>query len=94
MLYGHRRDVIGYGKELNIFSDMLENTIPHLRDDDSVILSADHGNDPCFKLHTDHTREFSPYMFLTNQNASFITEPKPLSFIGSRIKSFFGLNNG
>ena len=93
MLYGHRRDVIGYGKELKYFSDILEKTIPLLGDNDAVILSADHGNDPCFAQHTDHTREYSPYMYLTNKRATFITEPKPLSYIGSRIKSFFGLNN-
>ncbi|MCK5847594.1 MAG: phosphopentomutase [Caldisericia bacterium] len=94
MLYGHRRNVIGYGKELKVFSDILESSIPFLADTDAIVISADHGNDPCFKLHTDHTREFSPYLFLTNDGASFIDEPKPISYIGSKIKSFFGLDDG
>jgi len=58
-LYGHRRDPIGYGKAIEAFDVQLKTLIEHLNDDDLLILTADHGNDP---IHhgTDHTREFVP----------------------------------
>ncbi len=58
-LYGHRRDPVGYGKAINEFDIKLGELLKVLKDDDLLILTADHGNDP---VHhgTDHTREFVP----------------------------------
>lgn len=58
-LYGHRRDPIGYGNALQAFDDRLPEIMDALRDEDLLIITADHGNDP---IHpgTDHTREFVP----------------------------------
>ena len=58
-LYGHRRDPIGYGKAIEAFDAQLPKLIEKLKDDDLLIITADHGNDPTFK-GTDHTREFVP----------------------------------
>ncbi len=59
MEYGHRRDVIGYAKALEEFDIKLKEIIDNLKEDDLLILTADHGCDPTFK-GTDHTRENIP----------------------------------
>lgn len=61
MLYGHRRDPIGYGKAIEDFDRRLPEIISQLADDDLLILTADHGNDPTFK-GSDHTREYVPLL--------------------------------
>ncbi|MEE9368438.1 MAG: phosphopentomutase [Pontiella sp.] len=61
MLYGHRRDPQGYATALKQTDAWLAGFIPTLADDDILILTADHGNDPTFK-GTDHTREFVPLL--------------------------------
>ncbi|MCA1200532.1 phosphopentomutase [Priestia flexa] len=60
-LFGHRRDPEGYGKALEEFDDRLAEVFPLLNDDDLLIITADHGNDP---VHhgTDHTREYVPML--------------------------------
>ncbi|TQS74474.1 phosphopentomutase [Ornithinibacillus gellani] len=59
--YGHRRDPIGYGKALEAYDARLPEVIELLTEDDLLIITADHGNDP---IHhgTDHTREFVPLL--------------------------------
>jgi phosphopentomutase len=60
-LYGHRRDPIGYGKALEEYDARLPEVFEKLREDDLLIITADHGNDP---VHpgTDHTREYVPLL--------------------------------
>lgn len=60
-LFGHRRDPIGYGKALEEFDERLVELMEAMLDDDLLILTADHGNDP---VHpgTDHTREYVPLL--------------------------------
>lgn len=60
-LWGHRRNVEGYAKELEKFDQKLGELMPLLKDDDLLILTADHGNDPTYK-GTDHTREKVPFI--------------------------------
>jgi len=57
--YGHRRDPIGYGNALEEFDVRLTEVFAKMTDEDLLILTADHGNDPTYK-GTDHTREFVP----------------------------------
>ncbi len=64
MLYGHRRDVPGFGIALEEFDVTLGQMMPKLKDDDLVILTADHGNDPTYR-GTDHTREYIPILAYT-----------------------------
>jgi phosphopentomutase len=59
MLYGHRRNPQGYAESLEKTDRFLKKLQPKLRDDDLLIITADHGNDPTFK-GTDHTREYVP----------------------------------
>jgi phosphopentomutase len=58
-LFGHRRDPKGYGEALEEFDARLPEVLDHLKEDDLLIITADHGNDP---VHhgTDHTREYVP----------------------------------
>ena len=61
MLYGHRRDTEGYAKALEHFDSRLPEIESAMRDDDVMIITADHGNDPTFP-GTDHTREYAPLL--------------------------------
>ena len=61
MLYGHRRDIDGYAKAISEFDDCLPRLAGDLRDDDFLIITADHGCDPGVK-GTDHTREYVPLL--------------------------------
>ncbi|AMQ06919.1 MULTISPECIES: phosphopentomutase [Sporosarcina] len=58
-LFGHRRDPLGYGNALQEFDVRLPEILESLRDDDLLIITADHGNDPTYP-GTDHTREYVP----------------------------------
>ena len=60
-LYGHRRDVDGYAKAITEFDKSLDEILPMLKDEDLLIITADHGCDPLAK-GTDHTREYVPML--------------------------------
>ena len=60
-LWGHRRDPVGYGQELERFDVKLGEFLAGMRDDDLLMVTADHGNDPTFK-GTDHTKEIVPLL--------------------------------
>ena len=59
MLYGHRNDINGYARALEYFDQKLPEILDNLRDDDMLIITADHGNDPSTPS-TDHSREYIP----------------------------------
>lgn len=59
--YGHRRNPIGYGDALEAFDKRLPEVFENLREDDLLIITADHGNDPTY-TGTDHTREYVPLL--------------------------------
>src|SRR5262249_60746928 len=59
--YGHRNDVAGYARNLEQFDARLSAIIPRLRDDDLLVVTADHGNDPT-TTSTDHSREYVPLL--------------------------------
>lgn len=60
-LWGHRRNPIGYGEELERFDVLLGTLLEKLKEDDLLIITADHGNDPTYK-GTDHTKEMVPFI--------------------------------
>ncbi len=62
MLWGHRRNVQSYAKGLKYFDDNLPEIISVMTDNDLLIVTADHGCDPTYTKHTDHTREYVPLM--------------------------------
>jgi phosphopentomutase len=59
--YGHRNDVDGYARNLERFDARLARLLPQLRDDDLLVVTADHGNDPT-TTSTDHAREYVPLL--------------------------------
>lgn len=63
-MYGHRRDIDGYAAALRAFDAWLPQLLEKLGEDDLVILTADHGCDPGYGAHTDHTREYIPVIAL------------------------------
>lgn len=60
MLYGHRRDVDGYAKALAYFDERLPQLMGKMREEDILMITADHGCDPAYMATTDHTREHTP----------------------------------
>jgi phosphopentomutase len=60
-VYGHRNDVAGYASNLERFDGRLKDLLPRLREDDLLIVTADHGNDPTTPS-TDHSREHVPLL--------------------------------
>ena len=64
MVYGHRRDAVGYAQALSEFDRWLEGFVRQLQEDDVVMITADHGCDPGYSATTDHTREYVPLLVL------------------------------
>ncbi|MBN2494084.1 MAG: phosphopentomutase [Deltaproteobacteria bacterium] len=62
MLYGHRRNPAGYAEALQSFDRFLPQLMSGLRERDLLMITADHGCDPTFASHTDHTREYVPLL--------------------------------
>ena len=60
MLYGHRNDIEGYARALSEFDDALPFILAKLREDDLLMITADHGCDPGYIVSTDHSREYTP----------------------------------
>lgn len=60
MLYGHRNDIDGYAKALAYFDEKLPQIMDRMREDDMLIITADHGCDPGYVQSTDHSREYTP----------------------------------
>jgi len=96
MLYGHRRDLVGYAKAVEEFDAMLPHFAKELQDDDVVFIVADHGNDPTAK-GSDHTREQIPViMFGKNVKPQNVGLRKTFSDIGQTVADVLGvkLENG
>ncbi|MBX7056054.1 MAG: phosphopentomutase [Pyrinomonadaceae bacterium] len=92
MLYGHRRDVEGYAKALEHFDARLPEIFAALNDDDLLVLTADHGNDPSYP-GSDHTREYVPLIAYgkTAKKGVALGTRQSLSDIGQTIAENFGL---
>ncbi len=92
MLYGHRRDVEGYARALETFDARLPEIFDAMRDDDLLILTADHGNDPSMP-GSDHTREYAPLLVYGKSAKSGVDlgTRQSLSDIGQTVAMNFGL---
>ncbi len=90
--YGHRRNAKGYGKALEEFDVKLGELIKVLRDDDLLIVTADHGNDPTW-TGTDHTREKIPLLIYSKliKDGKKLDERKSFADIGATVLKNFGL---
>ena len=90
--YGHRRDISGYANALEYFDARLKEVLENLRENDLLILCADHGCDPSFK-GTDHTREYIPVLFYHKDlQPAFLGKSESFADIGQSIAHFLGLS--
>lgn len=91
-LWGHRRDPEGYASELEKFDVKLGELMPLLRQDDLLIITADHGNDPTYK-GTDHTREKVPFIAYSPsmKNGGKLADEDTFAIIGATIADNFGV---
>lgn len=91
-LWGHRRDPKGYAKEIEKFDEKLGILLDHIKEDDLLILTADHGNDPTY-TGTDHTRECVPFIAYSKRFTSGGKLPDEHTFaiIGATVTDNFGV---
>ena len=92
MLYGHRRDTEGFARALEHFDSSLPEIESAMKDDDLMIITADHGNDPTFR-GSDHTREYAPLLVYGKTAAPGVDLGirNSLSDIGQTIAGNFGV---
>ena len=90
-LYGHRRDPIGYGEEIQRFDEKLGELLPFLKEDDLLLLTADHGTDPTYS-GTDHTREQVPLIaYYKGMKSGEGAEQESFGVIGASIAENFSV---
>lgn len=91
-LWGHRRNPVGYGEEIEKFDQKLGELLPVLREGDLLILTADHGNDPTYK-GTDHTREQVPFLAYSPSDigSGELKTSDTFAVIGATIADNFGV---
>ena len=91
-LWGHRRNVSGYAKELEMFDEKLGELLGLLKEDDLLIITADHGNDPTH-TGTDHTREKVPFIAYSPsmEGSGKLEEADTFAVIGATIADNFGV---
>ena len=91
-LWGHRRDVNGYAREIENFDVNLGKVLEKLKEDDLVIITADHGNDPTY-TGSDHTREAVPFLAYSPsmKGNGILEESKNFAVIGATIADNFGI---
>lgn len=92
-LWGHRRDVAGYAKEIEKFDQNLGVLLEELGRDDLLILTADHGNDPTY-TGTDHTREYVPFLAYSKrmEQGGALENEDTFAVIGASVAENFGVN--
>lgn len=90
-LWGHRRNPQGYAEELEKFDVLLGQFLDKMKEDDLVIVTADHGNDPTFK-GTDHTKERVPFLAYSPsmKTSGRIDDQNCFAVIGATIADNFG----
>ncbi len=91
-LWGHRRDPEGYAAEIGRFDEKLGMLLPLLKEDDLLIITADHGNDPTY-TGTDHTREKVPFLAYSPSMSGSGEFPEADTFavIGATVTDNFGV---
>jgi phosphopentomutase len=90
MLFGHRRDVIGYARALEEFDRWLGGFLPQIEPDDLLIITADHGNDPTFK-GSDHTREQTPLLVRCGKDRIASGQRETFADVAATLARFFRL---
>lgn len=91
-LWGHRRNPEGYAKELELFDEKLGILLSKLKEDDLLVITADHGNDPTY-IGTDHTREMVPLLLysLSMKESKKLNDLPTFAVVGATIADNFEL---
>lgn len=92
--YGHRNDPLGFYNALNEFDNFLPTLLNVLGDNDRLIITSDHGNDPTTPS-TDHSREYVPLLYFgKNKKANDLGIRKTFSDVGKTVAEYFKVPNG
>lgn len=93
-LYGHRLDPEGYARSLEEFDRAIPAIVSKIREEDLLIITGDHGNDPCSES-TDHSREFVPLLVFPKKSVTteVLGTGKTFSNIAKSVADYFELNN-
>lgn len=91
-LWGHRRDPVNYGKELERFDEKLGILMEQLKEEDLLLITADHGNDPTY-TGTDHTREKVPFLAWSPSLKGYgeLREADTFADLGATVADNFGV---
>ena len=92
MLYGHRNDIDGYAKALAYFDEKLPEIMAAMRDEDMLIITADHGCDPGYTVSTDHSREHTPCIMYGKQiKPENLGTRETFADIGATVLDYLGV---
>lgn len=91
-VYGHRRDVDGYAEALAYFDKKLPEIMAKMKEEDVLMITADHGCDPGYMQTTDHTREYTPFLIYGKKIApkDYGTR-ETFADIGATVLQYFGI---
>jgi len=93
MLFGHRRDAPGYAAALRRFDEALPELLTSMQHDDLLFISADHGCDPAFTAHTDHTREYVPVLVYSHarHGGTYLGIRGTFADLGATVLDYLGV---
>ena len=92
MLYGHRNDIDGYAAALTYFDEKLSEILGKLKDEDVLMITADHGCDPGYTVSTDHSREHTPFiMYGRTVTPANLGTRETFADIGATVLDYFGI---
>lgn len=92
MLYGHRNDIDGYAKALTYFDAKLPLLMAKMREDDVLMITADHGCDPGYTVSTDHSREYTPFIMYGKKIVpANLGTRDTFADIGATVLDYFGI---
>ena len=91
-MWGHRRDPVGYGQELERFDEKLGELLEILGEGDLLMITADHGNDPTY-TGTDHTREQVPLLVYSKgfTGSGELPEADTFAVVGATVAEILGV---
>lgn len=91
-VYGHRRDIDGYAEALSYFDKKLPEIMAKMKEDDVLMITADHGCDPGYMQTTDHTREYTPFLIYGEKilPKDYGTR-ETFADIGATVLQYFGI---
>lgn len=92
MLYGHRNNIKGYAEALTFFDGKLTEILSKMREEDILMITADHGCDPGYVVSTDHSREYIPFlMYGSTIRPKNMGTRKTFADIGATVLQYFGI---